>query len=260
MTTKQKQLIYGSLMGDMSIQVNKGNCSPRLKVNHSSKQSEMVMAKYSILKEFVATEPKEAANGGWGVSTIKFTTLTQPWLKPILKTVIKNGRKAVSEEWLSQLTEEGVAWWFMDDGSLARAGVRLSTEKFTEQENHMLSEWFMRRWGIEAIVFRAKRNLYSLRFNKEAACKLSKMVEPFMLPSMRYKLYKPREANCENCGAWFLPREVTSTHCSNPKCRKEFNRKLAKARYKKNREMYIKKARSYALKKKHEKNGCMTSR
>lgn len=247
MTTAQKQLIYGSLLGDASIQINHGVCNPRIKFSHGVAQRELVMRKYDILKEYVSTPPREVPNGGWGSNMIRFTTATQPWLHQVLKICITNGRRSVNEEWLSLLTEEGLAWWVMDDGCIQSAGMRISTEKFTKEENEIIKKWLWDRWAITAIVFNSKNHYWSLRFNKEGGFKLAKLIEPFILPSMRYKLYLPRQIACQNCGVLFLPKEKETTHCNDSVCRKLFKKIKHQEYYIQNRDSILEKVKSRRL-------------
>ena len=103
----QKQMILGSLMGDMNIMYpNPRSRFPRIRVLHGSKQLEYVMWKYSVLRDITLTPPKTIPNAGFGEYTTTFTTRCLPCLIPIYDITMSNsGKKKITTEWLDALTD-----------------------------------------------------------------------------------------------------------------------------------------------------------
>lgn len=54
-SSREKEIILGSVLGDMHIAMLKTNA--RLEIAHSEKQKEYVLWKYNELKNWVATKP-----------------------------------------------------------------------------------------------------------------------------------------------------------------------------------------------------------
>ena len=108
LTELQRQVILGSLLGDMSIRKDSQN--PRIDVTHSTRQTEYAMWKYSILKNLVSTKPRiRFRMSTFGRENdkiheeIDFKTMTLPCLLPIHKLVRGDGKKYVSKSWLNEI-------------------------------------------------------------------------------------------------------------------------------------------------------------
>ena len=96
----------------------------------------------------------------------------------------RDQKKTVSREWLDVLDAEGLAWWWMDDGSISGGQGNLSTHSYTVAEVLLMQEWFRDRWGIEATTkpwvskrTAGKSGLY-LGFGVDALDTLSRLIEP----------------------------------------------------------------------------------
>jgi hypothetical protein len=157
----QRQLILGSLMGDMSIRyANPRSSFPRVVVSHSIAQADYVQWKYSMLKNLVSTPPRTMANGGWGSPVVRFATMSLPCFTPIHDLVKKGAETRFSEEWLKEVTSPvALAVWYLDDGSLSKQAsckyqkvyghnIQISLGDSTLEEMAMVRVWLEREWGI----------------------------------------------------------------------------------------------------------------
>jgi len=208
-TEFQRQVIFGSLLGDMSITKHKHNTPyvdhsinlPRIRILHSSKQKDYVRWKYEILISIARTEPYEILQvGGFGDGSYscRFETLSLPCLNPIYDIVIgESGKKHISQEWLDQITDPiALATWFMDDGS--RGGGRgfypmLSLGLTTDEEMFILQEWLIDIWELRTNYRRIKTGYndntkVNLRIFPKDIEKFRQLIEPYIIPSMRYKI------------------------------------------------------------------------
>jgi LAGLIDADG DNA endonuclease family len=142
-------LVYGTLLGDASIGYpNAHSCFPRLAWTHGIKQLPWLQYKTERLS---ALRPKlrTVKNEGYGDQSSVAYTQCHPELTPVFAVVKPTGdRKVVTRQWLDAITPEGMAWWYMDDGSLSISSwgtpvVQLHTEGFSDDEQHLLAEWLL---------------------------------------------------------------------------------------------------------------------
>lgn len=140
-------LIYGTLLGDGAITYpNPHSRFPRLAWTHGQPQQDWLEYKASRLS---LLQPKlwVSANQGYGESSVCCRTACHPDLRAVFKCIRPdNGPKIVSRQWLSQISEEGMAWWYMDDGSLSLSPqgspqIQFHTEGFSVEENQLIADW-----------------------------------------------------------------------------------------------------------------------
>ena len=116
-----------------------------------------------------------------------------PWLAPVLQRGVGHIRGIVD-----RLDELGMAYWYMDDGRLARDKrypdyfrVHLHTEGLSPDELAVVSNHLGEKWGIGTSVFnRNNTEGKILGLDKEGSRKFLSMAAPFIHPSIRYKLPK----------------------------------------------------------------------
>jgi hypothetical protein len=240
LTPIQQQFILGGLLGDLSIPKPRSvtrNC--HLSVTHSSKQAEYVRWKYSILREFVRTPPKRQRNKGWGKENIRFHTLAHPAFTEIYSLCYKNGRKTITREWLSKINHPiALAVWYMDDGSLHHnKSMTISTHNFSLEEQRLLQSWLKKEWHISPRIKAdpRKKKYYYLKFPASERDKFFKIIEPYVIPSMKHKLLpQVEQVTCAVCGKNFVPKRNTwamakrrkaNLYCS-PECAKKGHLRL----------------------------------
>ena len=86
-----------------------------------------------------------------------------------------------------ELSPRSLAVWFMDDGCRSRSAVYLNTQQFDWQSQQRLLEMLRGKWGIEAALNRDK-TYHRIRVSVEGTARLRKLIEPYLLPELRYKL------------------------------------------------------------------------
>ena len=212
LTGSQTQMLLGTMLGDGSMSAK--NKNPLYRSQHSYKQHEYNLAKYQVLSEFVRTPPKKAKNYGYGDWSSLWATLTAPALWPIADLCLHEDKKLVTQRWLDQLTWEGVAWWYQDDGSLSKGhSITFHTQGFSKLEVELLASWLTQN-GIPAKVLPVKsrhksdRTYWVISLSVAATYVLAEKIQPFIVPSMQYKIGLPeRQAliMCAICGEEFLP-------------------------------------------------------
>lgn len=205
-TSYEKALIMGSLLGDAHIQ--KRNGSYRLKIEHGSKQKSYVLWKHSKLAFFCQTtkEPVERISTK-GYGTFQFYTRSGKWLSTIYHLFYKqdaNGRyvKTITPELIKALPIDPVllAVFFMDDGSVRNDcySGKLATQGFSLEQQHLLAS-YLKNYGINCnVVAHSKsKKQYYLSIPAKSFHNLISHIEPVVneIPEMVYKLNiscKPR--------------------------------------------------------------------
>jgi hypothetical protein len=176
----QRDVILGSLLGDGAMRCK---TNALLEVNHSSHQRSYVDWKYRQLVNLVLTPPR-ARKGNGGRTAYRFVTRSLPELTPYFRLFYETGRKRVPELELSRVA---LAVWFMDDGSRSRNAVYLNTQQYDETSQRRLLAVLHHQWGIEGTLNRDK-TYYRIRITVDGTKRLVELVEPYVLPELRYKL------------------------------------------------------------------------
>lgn len=180
LTPIQESLIVGTLLGDGSMRCKR---EALLEVNHSLAQREYVDWKYEILRDLVSTPPRERRGNGKR-EAYRFTTLSLPDLTPLYHSFYTGGRKIAPDIALDRLS---LAVWFMDDGSKSRSAAYFNTQQFSIEDQWRLIGMLMRRFGVECTLNKDK-SYRRIRIATRSMPKLAELIEPFLLPSLRYKL------------------------------------------------------------------------
>lgn len=217
----QLQMILGTMLGDGCFTCESKN--PRYRTTHGRKQAEYCQSKADLLDDYIGTPMKIIENRGFGQESAYFSTLSTPVFASLYGLVCPGGKKTVTQEWLDQLTIEGISWWFQDDGSGYQNQITFSTHGFSHPECQLLAQW-LTGMGFSASVRQVKRGttFYSVvSLQKQPAWKLQEMVRPYIHSSMTYKLRVTGLTSasvCVQCGAIFQRDTATagapSTYCS----------------------------------------------
>jgi LAGLIDADG DNA endonuclease family len=197
LTDNEYGLIYGTLLGDTSIVYpNAHSRFPRLSWTHGQSQKEWLEYKASRL---AALQPKlyTTENKGYGDRSICGRTVCHPELVDVFQVVRPQRQgKQVSSDWLARVTPEGLAWWYMDDGSInfrpsGTGSIQLHTEGFSPSENQLLAQWLTDLgYPTKSLNYRStKRNkdFFYLAMGARSTQKWIADLQQYAIPSMEYK-------------------------------------------------------------------------
>lgn len=194
LSPKQRQLIYGSLLGDTTIKFGgrTGNKNGFFSVSQTDK--DLTLFKYEILKSFVNTEIKIYEDKRSNRKRVYyFNTISHPIFTSIYDKIYVNGIKTVSQGWLEELTPLSLAVWYMDDGSITQKNhqMRISTESFSFREHLLMKNYLKQKWGINPDIKNSPRqNKFILSFKSKERDSFFELIGHFIIPGMRYKIYK----------------------------------------------------------------------
>jgi len=195
----QWQVILGSVMGDgnLSRPIRNSAHSARYRMGHGAKQASYLDWKTSLLENI----PHSRTTNAKGAMFVDFTPLSE--LGDLREVVYQgDGKKHLTWDYLKKLTPLSLAIWYMDDGcfTLRSKGVQERTqggsgrieicvEAMSPGSRERLVQYLRDSRGLDVkLETRGKRQMAVLRFTTAASEKFQKLVAPYVLPSMEYKL------------------------------------------------------------------------
>lgn len=185
----QKQFIYGSLLGDMSIGMNKRSKNARISLIHCQKQEELFMKKVELLGEFMGNyklyEGTLDKRTGKKYPTFKGNSKAHEEFTKIYHLFYPEGKKIITKEILDNITHPiALAYWFMDDGNSKGT---IATNGFIEQEVDLLVNWLNFFWKIDCSKQKQLNN-FVIHIKSDSRKQFEELIKPYMVESMYYKL------------------------------------------------------------------------
>ena len=192
-TARQREYLFGSLLGDDCLRKPKDGKYPALQVTHSVKQREYIEWKYSLWKPIVPRGIRRNIK----IKTAEkiyhadsFRTAAHPGFTKFYNMFYRNGIKVVNNEILYNLTPFSLAVWYMDDGYYRRSRGRaqLSTNSFTCGENIMIKKYFEDTLNISPNIGKSDSGTFYIWFNTENTIKFFSTIKENILPLLSYKI------------------------------------------------------------------------
>lgn len=198
---EQMSIMAGLYLGDGSLQ-KIGKNRYRIKCIHGEKQKEYIEWQSSF---FQNTKIKLIEKNGYShKKAYEFLTKTYA----VNSNLINETKKQLDSWVIENFDEKCLAVWCMDDGTLSRKNNSycLWTCSFTKETNFQLISLLKTKFGIEAKhheYFNKKKNktYHYIKLNASEVKKLSKLIAPFVHPSMSYKVLPEHRSLC-NLNNW----------------------------------------------------------
>lgn len=204
----QLQCILGTLLGDGCLSASSTRRSKKnvlykrrsihyqLIVQHNHKQQQYLEYKRGIigapgLQRLIQRPGSYSA----GSLTYRMTYNNKGALSKIAAIVCPDGAKKVNKQWLDQLTLEGIAYWFMDDGSSCYGNkkklvqIRFHTLSYGYEENQLLVEK-LNSYGFISKIYKNKRGKFYIGMSTKCSRLFMENMNQYIWPieCMRYKL------------------------------------------------------------------------
>ena len=196
----QWETSIGLMLGDVSLQTqNKGvRKSYRIKFEWGEINKIYAEHVHEIFNEWILSKPHKKVRINknkktvitWGFQTIShtaFNNLADLFLNEKGKMIKNNLIK-------DQLSGRGLAYWFMDDGgkldynkNSKNKSLVLNTHSFTKEEVHRMSVELSEKFNLCTNV-KLNKNKNIIIIESESYETFLKIVNPYIIPSMRYKL------------------------------------------------------------------------
>jgi len=140
----------------------------------------------------------ESSSRTAGVHKTCYANKSNPYFKTLKGMMYQDGIKHINRQVLDMLSPEGIAIWFMDDGSYrfnkrpdgSVSSVSLTIFTYCSlEEVESIQGYFKEVWGIEwKKAFCKKTEKWHIRSNTANARKLAGLIGKYLVPSMQYKV------------------------------------------------------------------------
>lgn len=222
MNVETRGMVMGMVFGDGY--VNTTGTKSELSITHSLTQADYCEHKAMRLRTAFSRSfsiGKYRNGPGGRYQCLKFCC-SHPYFKTIRHWVYPGGKKYFSRQALDMLTPEGIAYWYMDDGSARR---NLNDRGWTSSvatdiatccskvEAETIVEYF---WDVHRIGFKVRcskthnpDHAFTIQANTEQSRWFVRLIQPFVIPSMLYKIahvadltaHEPRDptGRCSEC-------------------------------------------------------------
>jgi len=188
---EQEQILLGSILGDGCV-MNRTSRNPIFSESHSIHQMEYLDWKQRRMYPFM----KDLEVGHKG-TTVMMRSRALPQLGFYRNVFYPGGKKTIPVESLAWFDDIALAVWYMDDGTISKyeKQISIATCSFSGVVNGMLQGWLAEKYGLWFTVSWRGSHTYAkgkkyphLALQKGCNKRFLDIVEPHMVPSMRYKL------------------------------------------------------------------------
>lgn len=222
MNRATRGILVGMVYGDAYLHVRKRYngeykwISSEMRVVHSLTQIDYCEHKAALLRKLLNRNHTTTVvnNGPQGKYKAAQFSVSHPYFKQLKQWCYPKGIKTFTMKTLKMLTPEGIAYWYMDDGS-ARVNINknglissVATDIATmcsEKEAEIIREYFYYEHGIKFNV-RCRKNspkdkAFYIQANTEGSKDFIFLIRPWIIPSMIYKLKHVADLNLHECRA-----------------------------------------------------------
>lgn len=186
-------LIFGFLLGDA--RAEKTLLGTRITFFQESSRIKYILFLHKIFSDLGYCNPKTPAIRtrlgvkGKVIKTVRFSTWTYTSFNWIHDLWYKNIIKCVPECIGEYLTPLALAIWIMNDGAKVGKGLKFSTNSYTYEDCLILIKALNDNFNLKASVQLAgAKDQYLIYIWKESMEDLRKIVNPYIIPEMKYKI------------------------------------------------------------------------
>ena len=194
-TAKQEKIgvLLGMLLGDAGL-----TTSNNIYYGHSIKQKEYALFKKQLLDNITGKDSHISYITQYGYDAIRVYPKTSDIIKETISLLYINRKKNITKSVLDKVTLQGLAIWFMDDGScsvgkhngIPNGGLKVTLNTYLTLENNQeLIEYFRDVWQINWYNNYSKGK-YRLGMGTKESRKFFDLIKPYVIPEMQYKLKK----------------------------------------------------------------------
>lgn len=213
LTQLQKDLIFGTLLGDGNLQTGTVGRTWRYRALHKSQHKEYLFHKYEILKSLcgketvpiesrVLDERRRTGNQALLLQRWSFNTLTIPSLNFFANMfytydpIKEKWNKDVPLKVQTFLSPRALAYFYMDDGALKWLGhsnaMRICTESFSEEGVKRIQKSLKNLYDIDTTLTKKllndKRVGYRVAIPEKSSRAFCELIQPHLVECMKYKV------------------------------------------------------------------------
>lgn len=188
-------IIFGSLLGDTHGEKKLLGVGTRFSFNQEASHVEYLMFLHKLFSKLGYCNPKlpvittRLGRKGKIRKVAKFSTWTYSSFNWIYDLWYDNKIKHVPKCIDQYLTPLALAVWIMKDGTKTGKGLKLNNNSFSYNDCLLLFKALNNNFNIKAsIQSTGKKDQYLIYIWKESMTDLIKIVSPYIIPEMKYKL------------------------------------------------------------------------
>ena len=188
---KPYSIIVGKLLSDGWLDKYSLNSNVRFKFKQSINRSDYVIYSWMGLSHYCSNIPYivKSIRKGKISHGIEFSTRSLPCFNELHTLFYRNNKKVVPDNIYNILNPIALAHWIMGDGAILNKGLVLCTDSFTLQEVIRLRNVLNIKYNIDSTIQGWKNDRPRIYILQDSMPKLIKLVKPYILPSMLYKLH-----------------------------------------------------------------------
>lgn len=196
LSIRQKNIVYGSVLGDAYLQKT-GKNNARLRLEHSTKQKDYVDWKYNQLKNLFQAKPKKIERihpkSKQKYYYLRLQSHSSPFFGKLRQQLYNTAGKRQIPKEISELLKSNLtlAVWYMDDGYYYQRdkSAHIYLPKLNPDEIKLLINVLASNYNLKPKWYcRPDRESCQLNFTGQEKNKLFRLVKPYIIPSLKYKL------------------------------------------------------------------------
>lgn len=197
LTKGQRETLVGVLLGDACLETQNRGRTYRLKIEQSADHESYVRHLREVFGPWVLSGPRrrsKTARTGTPTVSWAFNSVSHAAFRFYAQQFYEQGKKRVPKLIHRWLKPRGLAYWFMDDGSMKSRqskAVIFNTQGFEPADVERLVDVLASHFDLEAKVRRQKDGNQIFVSGKSFDTFVA-LVEPYVIPDMRHKLPLPR--------------------------------------------------------------------
>ena len=187
-------IIYGSLLGDAHAEKRLSGLGTRISFFQEGSHKAYMLYLHKLISELGYCNEKlpiikEKLDKGKVRKVMRFHTWTYTSFNEIHEKWYVDGKKRVPSDIDKYLTPLALSIWIGDDGAKVSKGIKLCTNSFSYSECMNLVDVLYKNFNLKVSVQSAgAKDQYLLYIWKESKKDLYKIVSPYIIPEMKYKI------------------------------------------------------------------------
>lgn len=121
-----------------------------------------------------------------------FFTRALPCFTELYNLFYPKGIKVIPENIIELLDPVALAHWICGDGEVTNQGLRVCTDSYSLPDVVRLINVLIVRYGLECGLHTKRPGQYRIYIKKDSMGKLRSIVQEHMVPSMLYKIKRPK--------------------------------------------------------------------
>ena len=200
LSTVERQIAEGIMLGDASLQTQDGGKSYRLKLLQGDKNKEYLFHLSAVFSRWILSPPssqnRQSKTTGKDLKAWRSQTISHEAFNILVKIFLdEKGRKRITPNLV--LTDRGLAYWLMDDGGKSNynkdrpklKGVTINTQGFSKTEVDSLVTQLISVFKLDCWVGKNKGK-WTIVISGKSFTILAKRIVPYIHHSMVYKFPK----------------------------------------------------------------------